>query len=620
MVSPVPLTKKWTNISVAFLPIALLVVLAVAVFWILDQIQINVNERLASTLQVVLHTTDKALRIWTEQTEVNVAVLADNDELRRDVEAQLRTPRDAKSLLASVALKDIRRLLAPSMTFYQFPSFAVIAPDGIQIAAQLDSVVGTKDIADHNHEAFRKAMNGKTSLGLPFRSGLFVDETTHREYPVMTAGAPIRDQEGSVIAVLALRLDPRRDFTRAVELARLENTGETYAFDRDGRLLTKSRFENQLREAGLIRADADSILNLEIRDPGGNVMAGYKPAIPRDQQPLTRMALSATKGNDGIDLNGYRDYRGIPVIGAWLWDDQLGMGLATEMNVNEAFRTFRRVRELVLFLLFLMAVVSIALLLIFRHRERLLASNTAFEQALRAREDMMAMVAHDLKNPINTILLRCHVMIEMLEKPDELNEIKRNLQLQQRTARHMNQLISDLTDVARIQAARLHVELRECAVDQAIGPAIERMRLLAGEKGIDFLSNIESSLPPVSIDPARMTQIMDNLLGNALKFTPPGGRITVDVVRLQKEVQISVADTGPGIPGDALPRIFEPYWQVQKTRSGMGLGLFIARTLVQAHGGRMWVESTVGRGTTFHFTLPFPLAAGTTPPFGSKVG
>jgi signal transduction histidine kinase len=606
MVPPLSLKKERNITSLTVLPILMLVILGAAVFWILDQIQLNVNERLASSLQVVLNTTDKALRNWTEQTEVNAAVLADNEEFRTNVEVQLRIPRDEKSLLASPALKDIRRFMAPAMTFYQFPGFVVIAPDGIQIAALRDKVVGKREIVNYNPEAFKKAMAGRTSLGLPFRSPLFVDQMTHREYPMMTACAPIRDRKENVIAVLALRLDPRRDFSRAVELARLENTGETYAFDRHVRLLTESRFENELRDEGLIPADADSILNLEIRDPGGNVMQGHRPAIPRNQQPLTRMARSATQGKAGIDLQGYRDYRGVPVIGAWLWDDQIGMGLATEMNVNEAFRTFRRVRQLVLVLLFLMAAASLALVLIFRHRERLLASNVAFEQALQARDDMMAIVAHDLKNPINTILLRCHVMIQMLEKPDEANEIKRNLQLQHRTARHMNQLISDLTDVAKIQAARIHVELRESPVEQAVGPAIERMRLLTGEKGIEFVSNIESSLPRLFVDPSRITQVMDNLFGNALKFTPEGGRITVDVVRCKSDVQISVADTGPGIPGEALSRIFEPYWQVQTTRSGMGLGLFIARTLVEAHGGKMWVDSTIGQGTTFHFTLPFP--------------
>jgi signal transduction histidine kinase len=106
------------------------------------------------------------------------------------------------------------------------------------------------------------------------------------------------------------------------------------------------------------------------------------------------------------------------------------------------------------------------------------------------------------------------------------------------------------------------------------------------------------------VDHRRITQVLDNLLGNALKFTPAGGVITIDVAVRGNEAQVSVTDTGPGIPGEALQKIFEPYWQVQKTRSGMGLGLFIAKTIIESHGGTIGVDSSVGQGTTFHFTLP----------------
>lgn len=590
---------------VAVLSIVLITLLAVTVFWILGRIQTQLDDRLGSSLQAVLVTTDKALQNWAEQTEVDAAVLADNDELRTYVEAQLRVPENRRSLLESPALKGIRRVLAPAMRFYEFPSFAVIAQDEMQIAAQLDAAVGYQDIGDHNHQVVARAFQGKTSLGLPFTSELFIDNETHREYAVMTAGAPIRDEKGKVIAALALRLDPRKDFTRSARLGRLQRTGETYAFDAQGRVLTESRFEDQLWKTGLIPPQSSSILNLEVRDPGGNTAGGYQPAIPRDQQPLTLAARSAIAGIPGMNLSGYRDYRGVTVIGTWLWDNQLGMGLVTEMDTAEAFAPYHRVRQLVVALLALMAGTSIVLLLIVRHRDRLIASNLAFRDALQARDDMMAIVSHDLKNPINTIVLRSHVTLQMLdEHPESVEAVKNSLQMMRRTAGHMNQLIGDLTDVAKIQAGRLNVNLRECTVEEAVEPAIERVRLLAGEGGLDFTDHMASDLPRISADPGRITQVMDNLLGNALKFTPRSGHIKVDVIRTANEVQISVADTGPGIPPEALARIFEPYWQVQKTRNGMGLGLFIAKTLVAAHGGRMWVESTVGSGTTFYFTLP----------------
>src|SRR5437660_4603708 len=143
--------KKWQNLALAVVQIAFLPMLAIAVFWILSGIQTQVNKRLTSSLQTVLYTTDKLLQDWAEQTEIDAAVLADRDELRTDVQAQLRVARNPRSLLDTAALKDLRRLLAPAMKFYQFPGFAVIAPDGLQIAAQIDAAVGIQDISDNNH-------------------------------------------------------------------------------------------------------------------------------------------------------------------------------------------------------------------------------------------------------------------------------------------------------------------------------------------------------------------------------------------------------------------------------------------------------------------------------------
>ena len=215
----------------------------------------------------------------------------------------------------------------------------------------------------------------------------------------------------------------------------------------------------------------------------------------------------------------------------------------------------------------------------------------------------MSIVAHDLKNPLNTMVLRSHVMIHMLGESGH-DELRRNLEAQERTAHHMSQLISDLTDIAKIQTGRVYLDRKECTVEEAVGPAIERIRLLAKENGIDLVTHLASGLPLIYADRTRITQVLDNLLGNALKFTPKDGRITVEAVALGTEVHVSVTDTGSGIPKDALIHVFEPYWQVQKSRSGMGLGLFIAKSVVEAHGGRIWADSTVGRGTTFCFTLP----------------
>jgi len=601
-----PREYKGRYLKLYTLTLALLVAFTTAVFWFLARIRSQFESQLSASLHAVLETTNAALQMWVEDEEENATALAQNHDLQLNVEKQLRISRDVPYLRASTPLKQIRKLLDPAIRNYRLPGFAIIAPDGVQIAAYPDDEVGANEIVDHNPDLISKVMKGTTNLGLPYNSQLFLNRT-RGEYPVMSVTAPIRNDAGYVIAALALLVDPQLKFTRAMQLARLAETGETYAFDRVGRLLTESRFEEQLRRAGILPSnESSSILSVSIRDPGGNTVEGYRSNTSRDQQPLTRMAQSAVTGNAGIDLHGYRDYRGVPVIGAWLWADQFKMGLTTELDVKEAFAPYQRFRDFLTFLLVVTLGLLSVLFVILRHRDRLLASNRDYRQTMKARDDMMAIVAHDLKNPLNTLLLESYVLRRAFAEycGSESLTINHTLELQEKTARHMNRLIGDLTDATKIHAGRLSLERQECTLQQTLEPAIERMQLLSHEKGVEFAANVPTRPCVMSVDQSRITQVLDNLLGNSLKFTPEGGKITVNVSILENEVQTSVADTGPGIPNDALSRIFEPYWQVEKTSVGMGLGLFIAKNIIEGHGGRMWVESSVGRGTTFYFTLP----------------
>ena len=288
--------------------------------------------------------------------------------------------------------------------------FAVIAPDGLQVATAFDETLGMHDVSDHTPDLLPAIMDGRPSLSLPFESPAFWEDHGGREKPVMTVAAPMRDEKGQVIAALAFRLDPGQDFTTTTRLGRIGATGETYAFDRGGGLLTQSRFEEQMRDAGLIPDNRQGILSLQIRDPGGNTLEGFRPKVPRDMQALTHMAECAIRGHEGLDLKGYRDYRGVPVIGAWLWDAALGIGLATEMDMSEAYAPSREVRGLITLMLFLIAGVAVALLLILARHTRTRALNYAYSQAVKARENMMAIVSHDLKNPIGSLVLISHIV------------------------------------------------------------------------------------------------------------------------------------------------------------------------------------------------------------------
>jgi hypothetical protein len=157
--------------------------------------------------------------------------------------------------------------------------------------------------------------------------------------------------------VVTRRVDPARDFTRLIQLGRLGQSGETYAFDRYGKLLSESRFDEDLRKIGLIGKDEESILTISLRDPGGDMTKGFTPSVPGYQQPLTLMAREATQGKSGLNAAGYRDYRGVRVCGAWLWDHQLQIGIASEIDEADALGPYYTMRTLIL------AVLGITVLL-----------------------------------------------------------------------------------------------------------------------------------------------------------------------------------------------------------------------------------------------------------------
>jgi len=178
----------------------------------------------------------------------------------------------------------------------------------------------------------------------------------------------------------------------------------------------------------------------------------------------------------------------------------------------------------------------------------------------------------------------------------------------------MNRLIEDLLDTASIEAGKLSVDRRRLAVAPIALEILEAMQSLAASKSLELRSELPPDLPEVSADPSRLQQVFTNLLGNAIKFTPEGGTITVRAQQEGGDILCSVTDTGPGIPEDELPYLFDRFWQARRTaRKGSGLGLSIVKGIVAAHGGRTWAESRVGAGSTFFFTLPAALLASDEP-------
>jgi signal transduction histidine kinase len=222
------------------------------------------------------------------------------------------------------------------------------------------------------------------------------------------------------------------------------------------------------------------------------------------------------------------------------------------------------------------------------------------ESAMRAREEVLAIVSHDLRNPMSTILASSGVVARRFGV-----EVHKQTDMIERAVARMQKLVSDLLEEARIEAGQLGLDRREHDAVVFASQAVDAMRALAELKSQSLTHRQKGGACRVLCDLERMFQVLSNLIGNALTFTPVGGQIELVVEPSRDEVCFSISDTGPGIPAEQLPHIFNRFWQASHAgRKGIGLGLSIAKGIIEAHGGRIWVESELGVGSTFHFTLP----------------
>lgn len=225
------------------------------------------------------------------------------------------------------------------------------------------------------------------------------------------------------------------------------------------------------------------------------------------------------------------------------------------------------------------------------------------QDAVRGREEVLGIVSHDLRNPLGTIKLSLEVL-ETIGIERRTGNAK-YLDIIRRSADQMERIITDLLDLSSIDAGRLAIEPRPQEASAILAEVCESFQPLAAGKSVTIQCDPVPEGLHVWLDPHRIVRVFANLIGNALKFTPTGGTITLRADAGSDEVCFSVTDTGPGIQPADLERVFDRYWQAVKgDRRGSGLGLSIARGIVEAHGGRIWVESTLGMGSTFHFSLP----------------
>jgi len=336
-------------------PIIAVVLLAAIGYGIRVAIERTMKASLQSQLETLLNVERSMLETWLKIQESNAESLANDQQVRQTTEQIVaatqpalappestpgQTPLTQQPNLAALHFR-LAQELSPGMTAHNFVRYILADKQQRIISATSPELVG-QTIPEY--ESFLgRALDGEVVVSPPFPSVVLMKDERGRVrtgVPTMFVVAPVRDANLQVVAALGLRIRPEKEFTRILQLGRFGTSGETYAINKAGLMVSSSRFDSDLILLGLLPDldDAQSILTVSARDPGGNLTRGFRPKLRRSELPLTKAAAAAVADSSGVDLEGYNDYRGVPVVGAWQWLPKYQLGLITEIDHAEAYR------------------------------------------------------------------------------------------------------------------------------------------------------------------------------------------------------------------------------------------------------------------------------------------
>lgn len=372
-------------------PILAALMLGIAGWWVSGTVENALRQDRINDLSASVNANVQALRVWMGDQRT-IATLAARDELLEQQVQKLLAMKESgqdaeRDFLFADGQAAIRNRLEKTLPQDSAHGFFIIARDGQVIASDQDAAIG-KVVGGIRRDFVERVFHEGTGVSRPFRSPLLLEDSKgelRTNLPTMFAASTI-ELAGKPLAVLCLRLRPDREFSKILATASTGKTGETYATDAAGLFLSNSRFDSELKRIGLLAdvEESQSTLALENRNPGVNLMKGERPAQRRSEQPLTRSAAALAAGQDGVDADGYLDYRGVLNVGAWRWLPEYEFGVISEMDAEEAFHAATVLRRAFWGLMALLGLGSFAMLaalaLIARQQKALQKASVAARQ------------------------------------------------------------------------------------------------------------------------------------------------------------------------------------------------------------------------------------------------
>ena len=637
----------------ALLVVILIVILiGIAINYTLKQNRretlIQVQDNLTVTLQGVVLQMDN----WVKERFDFLMQLGQHPYLIDITERLLQLSTDPNKLKASSELTEIRQFFTQLEKKFGRTGFFVISPKMINIGSARDSNLGIRNlIAEQRPELLKKAFNGEAVFIPPIVSDLNKDDphsaNCGQQCMSMFFAVPIRNRENDVVAVLTQRLASESDLSDILRFGRIGSSGESYIFDNNGLLASESRFREYLITAGLLHPEQNEVGRIKVSDPSLKDEKSILTEMADALITLSRKGFGRKHSKIHSIIDGYNDYRGIPVFGLGMWDFRLGIGIITEIDEEEALTGFYRLQTgllviaSILMLLFVAAIVFTLSLVgragyimkrsrddlekLVEDRTRdlklseqsLLASSVLLteakeeaETANHAKSEFLANMSHEIRTPMNAIIGFTELLSEQIEDPKHKSFVKTI----QSAGGNLLTLINDILDLSKIEAGKFEIEKTACNPHEFFSELVSIFTLKMRKKNLQFIVDIDPEIPQsLMLDAVRLRQVLFNLIGNAVKFTDKGSILVKiyidneDQITSKLDLLIDVQDTGIGISKEDQQSVFLAFEQTsgqnQKKYGGTGLGLSISQRLTTLMGGNISLQSQWGIGSTFTIKL-----------------